>query len=95
VIRSMSPFTCAGAVQLMPTRSRPGIASAAASLPVIVYPNAGGTWDSLSGHWLGVTHEDIVRCAREWRDHGATWIGGCCGTEADGIRAISEALRGA
>ena len=69
--------------------------TAATSLPIIVYPNAGGTWDSLSGHWLGVTHEDIVRCAREWRDHGATWIGGCCGTEADGIRAISEALRGA
>lgn len=69
--------------------------TAATSLPVIVYPNAGGTWDSLSGHWLGVTHEDIVRCAREWRDHGATWIGGCCGTEAEGIGAISEALRGA
>ncbi|CAB4886448.1 MAG: homocysteine S-methyltransferase [Actinobacteria bacterium] len=68
---------------------------AATDLPVIVYPNAGGTWDSLSGHWLGVTYEDIVRSAREWRDHGATWIGGCCGTEAAGIGAISEALRGA
>mmetsp|Transcript_62888 Transcript_62888/g.178667 ORF Transcript_62888/g.178667 Transcript_62888/m.178667 type:complete len:97 (+) Transcript_62888:1-291(+) len=30
------------------------------------------------------------RLAREYRRHGATWIGGCCGCFADGIEAIAR-----
>ncbi len=65
---------------------------ATTSLPVIVYPNAGGTWDSVTGLWIGVTVDDIARNAVEWVEHGATWIGGCCGTDAKAIAAIRSAV---
>ena len=61
-------------------------------LPVIVYPNAGGTWDSATGLWNGVTVDDIARNAIEWVEHGATWVGGCCGTDAKAIAAIRSAV---
>ena len=65
---------------------------AATSLPVIVYPNAGGTWDATTGLWTGVTIDDIARNAVEWVEHGATWVGGCCGTDASAIAAIRSAV---
>jgi len=65
---------------------------ATTALPVIVYPNAGGTWDSATGLWKGVTVDDIARNAAEWVEHGATWIGGCCGTDAAAIAAIRSAV---
>ncbi len=65
---------------------------ATTSLPVIVYPNAGGTWDSATGLWNGVTIDDIARNAIEWVEHGATWVGGCCGTDAKAIAAIRSAV---
>jgi S-methylmethionine-dependent homocysteine/selenocysteine methylase len=65
---------------------------ATTSLPVIVYPNAGGTWDSATGLWNGVTVDDIARNAAEWVEHGATWVGGCCGTDATAIAAIRSAV---
>jgi homocysteine S-methyltransferase len=65
---------------------------ATTQLPVIVYPNAGGTWDSATGLWNGVTVDDIARNAVEWVEHGATWVGGCCGTDAKAIAAIRSAV---
>jgi homocysteine S-methyltransferase len=65
---------------------------ATTSLPVIVYPNSGGTWDASTGLWSGVTIDDIARNAVEWVEHGATWIGGCCGTDAEAIAAIRSAV---
>lgn len=65
---------------------------ATTQLPVIVYPNAGGTWDSATGLWNGVTVDDIARNAIEWVEHGATWVGGCCGTDAKAIAAIRSAV---
>jgi len=65
---------------------------ATTSLPVIVYPNAGGVWDSATGVWNGVTLDDIARNASEWVEHGATWVGGCCGTDAAAIAAIRSAV---
>jgi homocysteine S-methyltransferase len=62
------------------------------ALPVIVYPNAGGTWDAATGLWNGVTIDDIARNAVEWVEHGATWVGGCCGTDASAIAAIRSAV---
>jgi homocysteine S-methyltransferase len=67
--------------------------ASATTLPLIAYPNAGGTWNATTGSWDDVTQADIVRNAREWAAHGATWVGGCCGTDAAAIEAISRALR--
>jgi homocysteine S-methyltransferase len=65
---------------------------ATTSLPVIVYPNAGGAWDAATGLWNGVTIDDIARNAVDWVEHGATWVGGCCGTDAKAIAAIRSAV---
>lgn len=65
---------------------------ATTTLPVIVYPNAGGTWDAATGLWNGVTIDDIARNATEWVKHGASWVGGCCGTDAKAIAAIRSAV---
>lgn len=62
------------------------------TLPIIVYPNAGGVWDAASSTWLAVPPGEMVRRAQEWVDAGAHLVGGCCGTDADAIRAIAQAL---
>ncbi|MGI9136017.1 MAG: homocysteine S-methyltransferase [Candidatus Nanopelagicales bacterium] len=95
-----------GAAELIPGITRIGInctdpafvpglidrIAARTSLPIIVYPNAGGTWDAATGVWNGVTVDDIARNAVEWVEHGATWVGGCCGTDAAAIAAIRSAV---
>ena len=63
------------------------------SLPIVVYPNAGGAWDAADGEW----HEagDTVfpdAVVERWRNAGATAIGGCCGTDTRAISAIARVL---
>jgi homocysteine S-methyltransferase len=64
-------------------------------LPIVVYPNAGGSWDAATGEWHdavvagGVFSDDLVDA---WRAAGATAIGGCCGTDARAISAIAQRL---
>jgi homocysteine S-methyltransferase len=64
-------------------------------LPIVVYPNAGGSWDAATGEWHdavvagGVFSADLVDA---WRAAGATAIGGCCGTDARAISAIAQRL---
>jgi homocysteine S-methyltransferase len=38
---------------------------------------------------------DFGTLAPEWRDAGASIIGGCCGTRPPDIKAIASALRSA
>lgn len=70
---------------------------AATDLPIVIYPNAGGTWDATSGAWSGevaeggVFADDLVR---RWHGAGATAIGGCCGTDARSIRQVARVLAG-
>jgi homocysteine S-methyltransferase len=66
-------------------------------LPIVVYPNAGGTWDAESEGWTGAYAEpdaafpaDVVR---RWREAGAVGVGGCCGTDARTIRALAGPIR--
>jgi homocysteine S-methyltransferase len=60
-------------------------------LPVVVYPNAGGAWNPDDGSW-----DDSIRgpfapaLVEVWQQSGALGIGGCCGTDADVIRALAD-----
>ena len=65
---------------------------AVTALPLVVYPNAGGTWVSSSETWQG-GGEDFTALAPSWRAIGATAIGGCCGTGASEIAALVALLR--
>jgi homocysteine S-methyltransferase len=66
-------------------------------LPIVVYPNAGGTWDAGDGEWHGGAVVDVASAfppglIATWQASGATAIGGCCGTDARTISAVAAAL---
>lgn len=65
---------------------------AVTALPIVVYPNAGGIWDPTSGEWSGSVADPLAAQASFWRDNGVALVGGCCGTDATAIAALSLAL---
>jgi homocysteine S-methyltransferase len=67
----------------------------ATSLPLVVYPNAGETWDPFTRAWTGTP--DTFEPARDvprWIELGARWIGGCCRTTPATISEIGRVVRG-
>ncbi len=64
-------------------------------LPLVVYPNAGGTWDAAAGTWTDVVSKDLpAALVHRWVDAGAALVGGCCGLGPDAVTGIAEALAG-
>lgn len=63
----------------------------ATALPLIAYPNAGGTWDATVHAWRGPRMAPAL-AVREWIDAGASIVGGCCGTDAADIAAMRDAI---
>jgi homocysteine S-methyltransferase len=61
-------------------------------LPVVIYANGGGTWNSESGLWENAAADSLVANSREWVAQGAALIGGCCGTHAGDMRQLAQAL---
>jgi homocysteine S-methyltransferase len=66
---------------------------------IAVYPNSGEPWDATRRTFIaqsavqGLNSAEIWRgLARKWREAGADWIGGCCRTGPDHIRAVRSAL---
>lgn len=59
-------------------------------LPVVVYPNAGGVWNAATSTWSDPP-VDLAAHVREWISLGARAVGGCCGTDAERVRAIAAA----
>lgn len=56
---------------------------------IVVYPNSGETFDGKSRSWKGTRSEqDFVEMAKQWRDLGASIIGGCCRTGPAHIAAL-------
>jgi S-methylmethionine-dependent homocysteine/selenocysteine methylase len=64
----------------------------ATSLPSVVYPNCGGTWDSASGAWEGGSKRSLSQWIPEWKNLPIEWVGGCCGTDALDIEELSLTL---
>ena len=61
--------------------------------PLIAYPNGGDRWDSATRRWVADADGAFDPAAvAGWRNLGATWLGGCCGTGPDEIRALADAL---
>ena len=68
-------------------------ARAATAMPLIAYPNGGDRWDAAARTWVaddGGAYEPAAVAA--WRDLGATWLGGCCGTRPADIRALARVI---
>ena len=58
---------------------------------VVVYPNSGEKWDPVRRRWTGERDPvDFAEAAAGWR---ADFVGGCCRTGPDHIRALRARLR--
>jgi homocysteine S-methyltransferase len=65
------------------------------SKPIIVYPNSGEQWDALHRCWQGDGQlQAFGELAGRWRSAGAQWIGGCCRTGPEHVRAVARVWRG-
>ena len=91
-----APLTAIGLnCSLGPKEMRPFVEelSRLASVPLILYPNA-GLPDPLSETGFPETPQTMTPQMREWADQG--WLnitGGCCGTTPEHIRRIAEAVK--
>jgi homocysteine S-methyltransferase len=65
------------------------------SKPIIVYPNSGEQWDGEHRCWQGDGQiAEFGELAGRWRGAGAQWIGGCCRTGPEHVRAVARVWRG-
>ena len=67
----------------------PLLRSPHSSLPFIVYPNAGRTWDAKAKQWVGSPKRGFeTDMIAEWIELGAEIIGGCCGISPKDIEKM-------
>jgi homocysteine S-methyltransferase len=65
------------------------------SKPIIVYPNSGEQWDAAHRCWHGDRPiAEFGELAEGWRAAGAQWIGGCCRTGPEHVRAVARFWHG-
>ena len=63
------------------------------SKPIVVYPNSGEVWNATTRDWDGAPDaRRLADWAPSWISAGATWIGGCCRSTPDDIRALRNAM---
>ena len=65
---------------------------AVTDLPLVVYPNAGGTWSAQTGAWSVPPREFTPTMGRAWLRAGANAIGGCCGVGPAALTTLGHAL---
>jgi homocysteine S-methyltransferase len=57
--------------------------------PLVVYPNAGDTWDAQSRGWRPGAGGDVRGELPRWLAAGAQMIGGCCGTGPEHLARLA------
>ncbi len=62
--------------------------------PLAVYPNSGRVWDAEARCWLGEGEIRFGEMIGAWVEHGAGWIGGCCGTGPADVAEVRRVLDG-
>lgn len=67
---------------------------AGCTLPVVVYPNSGETWEPVKKIWYGGAEQvSFGEYARRYYAAGADAVGGCCTTVDSHIRQVAQARR--
>lgn len=58
--------------------------------PLLAYPNSGERWDAVNNAWISSDPEapDLSKLVKEWRQAGASLIGGCCRTTPADIHTV-------
>lgn len=60
---------------------------------IAVYPNSGETWVTETRSWNGNSDPHTFGdMARQWREAGADWIGGCCRTGPGHIKMVANSI---
>lgn len=92
------PQLCAIGINCTPPRYIDGLLrhiKARTTLPIVVYPNGGEQYDAETKSWCACETQHIAgeleTMAVHWHTLGAQLIGGCCGIDLDGVRAIARA----
>lgn len=88
-VRSMRNLVAVGVNCTAPLHVAGLLTSVATTVPLIVYPNHGGTWDAASRAWHHPHNDRFDELAAEWIACGAQLIGGCCGVGPDGIASLA------
>ena len=61
--------------------------------PIVVYPNSGEIYDVNQRTWVGASEPlNFGKAALEWKNAGASLIGGCCRIGPQHIRAMRQML---
>ena len=59
---------------------------------IVAYPNSGERWNAVSRDWDGAPDgRRLADFAPAWLAAGVSWLGGCCRTTPDDIRALALA----
>ena len=73
-----------------------GEARSVSTLPIVVYPNSGDSWNAENRCWVPrVPAIEFLSFAKEWVAAGASLVGGCCGTSPADIVALASWVRSA
>lgn len=63
-------------------------AKTATDLPIVVYPNRGGSWDSSKSVWTLDDRSSFTEFWNQWKELGISYVGGCCGLDATDIAQL-------
>jgi homocysteine S-methyltransferase len=66
-------------------------ASCATDLPLVAYPNHGGSWDAERKCWHDSEADHLTHRVAEWVQIGARLVGGCCGVGSEGVARLVQA----
>lgn len=67
------------------------IRNVSSSIPILVYPNSGETYQMSTRTWTGNAEANrFADLAREWIERGVEVIGGCCRTTPHHIRSLRD-----
>jgi homocysteine S-methyltransferase len=67
-------------------------AKTATDLPIVVYPNRGGSWDSSKSVWTMDDRSSFIDYWNSWKDLDISYVGGCCGLDATDIAQLKLAV---
>lgn len=83
-------INCTAPVHILPLIQRIRTVS---TKRIAVYPNSGESWMAETRSWSGTSDPHAFGdMARDWLKAGADWIGGCCRTGPDHIKAIAKSV---
>ena len=67
---------------------------AVSSIPLVIYPNKGGSWDAAAGEWGYQEKKSLEDFWQEWKSLNVAYVGGCCGLDATDIHRLARAVSG-